>query len=103
MACCCESNEDTIFGIDRREFSDISDNTRRDVMERRLSDFKYRKIIGNGSFGKVYLVVERHTGKYLAMKEIRIRTLTRLRIDSLLENEEVFMSKVNVCALFLYI
>jgi len=35
-----------------------------------LDDFETRKILGVGSFGKVYLVKKRDNGKYYAMKSI---------------------------------
>jgi serine/threonine protein kinase len=35
-----------------------------------LEDFKIRKVIDKGSFGKVYLVVNRKNGKLYAMKRI---------------------------------
>lgn len=35
-----------------------------------LEDFKIRKVIDKGSFGKVFLVVNRHSGKLYAMKRI---------------------------------
>lgn len=35
-----------------------------------LKDFKIIKVIDKGSFGKVYLVVNKHTGQLFAMKRI---------------------------------
>jgi serum/glucocorticoid-regulated kinase 2 len=35
-----------------------------------LEDFKIRKVIDKGSFGKVFLVVNRHNGNLYAMKRI---------------------------------
>jgi serine/threonine protein kinase len=35
-----------------------------------LEDFKIRKMIDKGSFGKVFLVVNKHNGKLYAMKRI---------------------------------
>jgi len=35
-----------------------------------LEDFKIRKVIDKGSFGKVFLVVNQHNGKFYAMKRI---------------------------------
>jgi serum/glucocorticoid-regulated kinase 2 len=35
-----------------------------------LEDFKIRKVIDKGSFGKVFLVVNQHNGKLYAMKRI---------------------------------
>ena len=35
-----------------------------------LEDFKIRKVIDKGSFGKVFLVVNKHNGDLYAMKRI---------------------------------
>jgi serine/threonine protein kinase len=35
-----------------------------------LEDFKIRKVIDKGSFGKVFLVVNKNNGKLYAMKRI---------------------------------
>ena len=36
-----------------------------------LQDFAIRKMIGKGTFGKVYLVKNKKSGKFYAMKSIR--------------------------------
>jgi serine/threonine protein kinase len=36
-----------------------------------LDDFVVKKVIGQGSFGKVYMVVQKTTGQIYAMKSIR--------------------------------
>ena len=36
-----------------------------------LDDFNIAKVIGQGSFGKVFLVQQKKTGKFYAMKSIR--------------------------------
>jgi serine/threonine protein kinase len=36
-----------------------------------LDDFTVKKVIGQGSFGKVFLVVHNQTGTFYAMKSIR--------------------------------
>ena len=45
----------------------ISDNT----MKIDLNSFEAIRIIGRGTFGKVYLVKKRDSGDYFAMKSIR--------------------------------
>ena len=35
-----------------------------------LEDFQIKKVIDKGSFGKVFLVVNKHNGKTYAMKRI---------------------------------
>ena len=39
--------------------------------ETTLDDFAFRKVIGQGSFGKVYMVQHKTSGKTYAMKSIR--------------------------------
>ena len=53
----------------------------RDQGNAKLEDFKIRKMIGKGTFGKVYLVEQEGTGKMLAMKCIRK--------DIIIENEQM--------------
>jgi len=36
-----------------------------------LDDFTVKKVIGQGSFGKVYMVIHNQTGNVYAMKSIR--------------------------------
>ena len=47
----------------------------------KLDDFKIKKMIGKGTFGKVFLVEQEKTGKLFAMKCIRK--------DIILENEQM--------------
>jgi serine/threonine protein kinase len=47
----------------------------------KLEDFKIRKMIGRGTFGKVYLVEQEDSGKMFAMKCIRK--------DIIIENEQM--------------
>lgn len=39
--------------------------------EFKLEDFIAKKVIGQGSFGKVYMVMNKHNNKVYAMKSIR--------------------------------
>ena len=41
----------------------------------KLSDFKLVKVVGRGSFGKVFLVEHKKTGKTYAMKSLNKATL----------------------------
>jgi len=53
----------------------------RDKKEANLKDFKIKKMIGKGTFGKVFLVERTATGELYAMKCIRK--------DIILENEQM--------------
>ena len=64
-----------------------------------LQDFEVKAIIGKGSFGKVFAVVEKQTGKVFAMKAISKDLLldqnciesTLLEKEILLENHHPFL------------
>ena len=52
--------------------------------QEKLKDFKFLKIIGRGSFGKVWLVQKLDTQKYYAMKIIK-------KSDALKNNQRIYM------------
>jgi serum/glucocorticoid-regulated kinase 2 len=51
-----------------------------------LDDFEIRKVIGKGSFGKVYLVIKKDDSKVYAMKSIRK--------DVMLDNDQIESAKM---------
>lgn len=53
----------------------------RDKSKAKLSDFEFRKLIGKGTFGKVFMVQNKFSGELYAMKCIRK--------DVILENEQM--------------
>jgi len=53
----------------------------RDSTPAKLSDFEFRKLIGKGTFGKVFLVQNKNNKQLYAMKCIRK--------DVILENEQM--------------
>ena len=55
--------------------------SRQDDMNPSLNDFEIKKMIGKGTFGKVFLVEHRDTKRLYAMKCIRK--------DIILENEQM--------------
>ncbi len=67
-----------------------------------LDDFEVKKVIGKGSFGKVFLVKKRSDGKLYAMKSIRKDVLiqndqiesTKLEKEILLKAEHPFLVKM---------
>lgn len=58
----------------------------------RLEDFKIKKVIDKGSFGKVFLVVHTKTGRELAMK--------RINKDILIEKGQIINTKTEKDILF---
>lgn len=60
--------------------------------EVKLEDFKIKKVIDKGSFGKVFLVVNTKTGQELAMK--------RINKDILIEKGQILNTKTEKDILF---
>ena len=68
-------------------------------MDVQLSDFEIKKVIGRGSFGKVFLVKKRGTDEVYAMKSLRKDVIiefdqvesTRLEKDILLQADHPFL------------
>jgi|TARA_B110000305_G_C19303900_1_gene570520 serine/threonine protein kinase len=60
--------------------------------EVKLEDFKIKKVIDKGSFGKVFLVVHLKTGRELAMK--------RINKDILIEKGQIINTKTEKDILF---
>ena len=64
-----------------------------------LADFEIKKVIGRGSFGKVFLVQKKTTGEIYAMKSLRKDVITeydqvestKLEKDILLEADNEFL------------
>lgn len=57
-----------------------------------MEDFKIKKVLDKGSFGKVFLVVNIKTGKEMAMK--------RINKDILIEKGQIFNTKTEKDILF---
>ena len=68
-------------------------NTKADSKDEvKLEDFKIKKVIDKGSFGKVFLVVNTKTGRELAMK--------RINKDILIEKGQIINTKTEKDILF---
>jgi serine/threonine protein kinase len=59
-----------------------------------LSDFKIIKLLGTGTFGKVYLVQDKRKGFQYAMKSIRKDTVIKHESIESLEVEKMILLKV---------
>lgn len=76
--------------------------SREGAQEARLEDFKFKYIIGQGSFGKVFLAENKHTGELYAMKAIRkdkiidYEQLESTKLEKFIqyENEHPFIVKM---------
>ena len=102
MGCrCCKANVDNANQLTQQKLfsqiylcvADINNTEKSRLAVCRLSDFKYKEMIGYGRIGKVYRVVERRTSRTLAMKEVP-KTHEIYRMEQRLEKEHVVMSKV---------
>ncbi|CAD8095078.1 unnamed protein product [Paramecium sonneborni] len=60
-----------------------------------LKDFEFIKCIGMGGFSKVYLVKERKTGKYFAMKLIEKNPIIQQNRHSIIQNERNIMCLID--------
>lgn len=59
-----------------------------------LSDFKIMKLLGTGTFGKVYLVQDKRKGLLYAMKSIRKDIVIKYESIESLEVEKMILLKV---------
>ena len=50
---------------------------------------------GTGTFGRVFLVQDRRGGAYLALKQMRIPDVIRLKQEQHVHNEKEVLSEVN--------
>ena len=64
-------------------------------MPYKLSDFKILQLIGNGTFGKVYLVLDTRTEQLFAMKSIRKDIVIKTQAIECLSAEKMVLLKVN--------
>lgn len=103
MGCqCCKTNEANVNKLARKKLLsqillyavDINNPDKYRLAICRLSDFKYKEMIGYGRMGEVYRVVERRTSRSLAMKEVP-KKHEIYRLEPRLEKEYVIMSKVS--------
>lgn len=61
----------------------------------KLSDFELRKTLGNGSFGRVILVKNKHTDKFYALKVLEKKNVVKSRQIEHTINEKKIISCVN--------
>lgn len=90
---CLETEESEIFGKLQDEFQEITDATRARARVAPITDIRYIRILSRGAFGKVYLVSDKQTGQFFAMKEIIKKGIYMLREQNV-EKEHIVMIKV---------
>uniref|UniRef100_A0A8C5F4L0 Protein kinase cAMP-dependent X-linked catalytic subunit n=1 Tax=Gadus morhua TaxID=8049 RepID=A0A8C5F4L0_GADMO len=60
-----------------------------------LDDLETIATVGTGTFGRVFLVQDRRGGAYLALKQMRIPDVIRLKQEQHVHNEKEVLSEVN--------
>lgn len=60
-----------------------------------IDSFKLLKVIGRGSFGKVYLVQKRSTGEYFAMKTLKKDMILRRQQKQNTQAERLILEKIS--------
>ena len=95
MGCCCKKKLETLnIVINSEHFLD-----ERDVDEGKklisLQNFEILKLIGKGSFAKVYLVRNKHNQKLYSMKKLDKPFIKRNQQEQHIINERILLSKVN--------
>ena len=97
MGCCCKKKvEDMSMSIvvNSEHFIDKNDlDEGKKVVK--LEDFDVLKLIGKGSFSKVYLVKNRLNHKIYSMKKLDKPFIKRTRQEQHIINERILLSKMN--------
>ena len=60
-----------------------------------IESFKLLKVIGRGSFGKVYLVQKRDSGEYFAMKTLKKDMILRRQQKQNTQAERLILEKIS--------
>ncbi|KAK2557203.1 3-phosphoinositide-dependent protein kinase 1 [Acropora cervicornis] len=73
----------------------LSSTSSQPIKKKRPEDFKFGKILGEGSFSTVYVVWEISTGKEYAMKVLEKRHMIREKKTQYVTREKEVLSKLN--------
>ena len=80
-----DSSQGSILDCNKKNSVTLYQKTKEDAFPT-LDDFKIINVLGRGSFGKVFLVQRKQTGKYYAMKV--------LRKDVLIDTDQIENTKI---------
>lgn len=64
-------------GMDLRTLTTLDETSQSPLPTISLDDFKIEKVLGKGTFGKVFLVAKKDTGQHYAMKSLRKELIER--------------------------
>lgn len=87
-----QASKSELVAISAKNSVSSSDKQSEDEVVAKLEDFKIKKLIDKGSFGKVYLVVNMKDGKEYAMK--------RINKDILIEKGQIINTRTEKDILF---
>ena len=90
MGCCCKRKlEEINIIVNSEHFIDKKEK----LMS--LSDFDILKLIGEGSFAKVYLVRNKFNKKIYSMKKLNKPFIKKNKQEKYTINERILLSKIN--------
>jgi len=87
-----KAEEDEVFISNQIESLSIS---KEDCDNMQLKDFKQLQTLGTGTFGRVYLVKHKQTGKYFAMKILKKSEVVRLKQVEHVNSERQILSQLS--------
>ena len=95
MGCCCKKKlEDLNIVVHSEHFIDRTTiHEGKPVIS--LNDFDILKLIGKGSFAKVYLVLNKFNNKIYSMKKLNKPFIKRNKQEQHIINERILLSKMN--------
>ncbi|CAF1456798.1 unnamed protein product [Adineta steineri] len=73
-------------------------STSSNTLKKTVKDFKFIKEIGDGSYSKVWLVIEIATNRELALKEVRKDLITKLKKAPQVLRERNILAQLNDCS-----
>ena len=93
MGCCCKRKNDQMnIVVNSEHFIDKKEDEKKIIS---LEDFEILKLIGRGSFAKVYLVRNNSNKKLYSMKKLDKPFLKKNKQEQHIINERILLSKMN--------
>ena len=93
LCCCCKRKKDENIVVYTEHFMDKKEEDEKKIIS--LEDFEILKLIGKGSFAKVYLVRKKSNQKLYSMKKLDKPFLKRNKQEQHIINERILLSKMD--------